>query len=159
MVKSNGVMHCPAHIHSTTGVVCAFSLNLNPGVVKMNHKRYMPVLSNTQLERLRNILSYRRPHGSKTERRFTYEHVASLPDAWEDYHGNIHVEIGVNNRVLFSCHTDTVHNTGGRQTVVYDKGWLRRKASASDCLGAKTRWLGLIRHHAMAPMKNKPAMT
>jgi len=93
-------------------------------------------LSPAQLERLRTILSYRRPHGTVTERRFTYDNVATLPGAWEDYHGNIHVEVGVNNRVLFSCHTDTVHYTGGRQTVILDRGYLRRRMRANDCLGA-----------------------
>jgi hypothetical protein len=84
------------------------------------------------------MLTYRRPHTSRTTTQFIEKYLLSIPGAFEDVHGNIHVDrTNGTSRVLWSAHTDTVHRSGGRQTVILDAdGKLRRRASATDCLGA-----------------------
>jgi hypothetical protein len=93
------------------------------------------------IEALR-MLEYRRPMGSKTETAFRDRFLLTLPNAYVDIHGNIHVTVGTGSRVLYSSHTDTVHTIGGFQTLHVDHKTsivqLSRKAKArgSNCLGA-----------------------
>lgn len=68
---------------------------------------------------LLNILTLRRPHDSTTERLFVEILYESLPGASMDDFGNVVVEVGESN-TLFSCHTDTVSRTDGRQVVLFD---------------------------------------
>jgi hypothetical protein len=82
------------------------------------------------------MLTYKRPSGSDAERDFVRRYLLPLgvkPDAA----GNLIHRIG-DAPVLWSCHTDTVHRTSGRQMVrLNGKGVisLARKAP-SNCLGA-----------------------
>ena len=93
------------------------------------------------IEALR-MLEYRRPMGSKTETAFRDRFLMTLPNAYLDVYGNIHVTVGKGSRVLFSSHTDTVHTIGGFQTLHVDHKTsivqLSRKAKTrgSNCLGA-----------------------
>jgi hypothetical protein len=84
---------------------------------------------------LGSMLRYRRPHGSHTERMFIERFIAPLasPDAF----GNYIVRIG-RAPVLWSCHTDTVHNRGGIQRIVRQGALyaLDPQEHASNCLGA-----------------------
>lgn len=89
-------------------------------------------MRNTLLE----MLSYRRPMGSATERQFRATFLHGLPGIVEDAHQNLHVAIG-DSSCLWACHTDTVHRTEGRQRIVLDSGHARVAArSHSNCLGA-----------------------
>lgn len=89
---------------------------------------------------LLDMLTYARPMGSHTERQFRDRYLLNLPGAWVDPYHNIHVQVGVPGRVLWSCHTDTAHRTQGRQRTTVDRSGVIRLAASSlgrsSCLGA-----------------------
>jgi hypothetical protein len=91
---------------------------------------------------LREMLSYRRPAGSKTERRFISRYIASLPYSHRDAFGNWHVVTDKASPILWSAHTDTVHRIGGMQSIIHwptsDMITLGndRQTRDSNCLGA-----------------------
>lgn len=89
---------------------------------------------------LLDMLTYCRPHDSPTERLFVQKYIADLSGAEQDPYGNWHVIQG-ESRILWSCHTDTVHREDGRQTLHYDapKGAVhlsKRSRKQRNCLGA-----------------------
>lgn len=91
---------------------------------------------------LGEILSYRRPAGSKTERRFIRDWLEPL-DVRRDGYGNRFKLIAQKHGQplpLWSCHTDTVHRTPGMQTTIAEtlKGnvYMGTVDVASNCLGA-----------------------
>lgn len=81
---------------------------------------------------LKQILRYKRPHGSGSECAFIHRFLDCLPGIYSDVVGNRILRIG-ESPILWSCHTDTVHKTEGLQKVFYKKNVLR---SNSNCLGA-----------------------
>lgn len=82
---------------------------------------------------LLEMLAFKRPHLSTTEEIFISTFLANLPGYFEDEFGNGIVIIGSSPNILWSCHTDTVHSSGGIQTVaVSPNGYV---TSDSDCLG------------------------
>lgn len=82
------------------------------------------------------MLRYRRPHNSKSERKFINRFLRPL-GAEEDDFGNLYLKIGDSPRVLWSAHTDSVHRTPGKQRVVLDGTKLRlATGETSNCLGA-----------------------
>lgn len=81
---------------------------------------------------LKNILRYKRPHGTTTEHAFINRFIDCLPGMTRDKVGNRILQIG-NSPIMWSCHTDTVHRTEGLQKVFYQKNMLK---SNSNCLGA-----------------------
>lgn len=86
---------------------------------------------------LLQMLTYRRPAGSTSERAFRERFLAPL-GVQPDKAGNLILRIG-DAPVLWSCHTDTVHSKPGRQNVrLSAKGQLTlaRLQFDSDCLGA-----------------------
>lgn len=99
----------------------------------------------TNIGLLLDMLTYRRPRNSASEAAFIRRFILPLAPT-RDEHGNYHVWIanpdGTPSRMLWSCHTDTVHCTDGRQTLRYDPITgiveLSRKARnrGSTCLGA-----------------------
>lgn len=80
------------------------------------------------------MLRYRRPTGSRTERTFIGEYLRPLGLS-QDKAGNLYRRIG-DSPVLWSCHTDTVHSKGGRQSVRLIDGIATTTAAGSNCLGA-----------------------
>lgn len=87
---------------------------------------------------LKSMLSYCRPHGSVTEEAFIERFIKPL-DVMADPFGNHFKVIGDNPDTLWSCHTDTVHNRGGRQKVFYNPKTdllFLGDPKASSCLGA-----------------------
>lgn len=98
----------------------------------------------SSLSTLLAMLTYRRPHDSDTLREFIGRFIQPLPNAERDPYGNWHVMVGGCEDVVWSCHTDTVHDFGGRQTLNHnpDTGIVKlsRKAKrgkfGSNCLGA-----------------------
>ena len=95
------------------------------------------MLTNLQHDTLLSMLTYCRPAGGPTEQVFRAKYILPLPGAWEDIYGNIHVQVD-DTRVLWTCHTDTVHWQDGRQRVktANDIAMQHRKAKQSNCLGA-----------------------
>ncbi len=77
-----------------------------------------------------------RPEGSETQLDFCDEFLEPAfghPDAL----GNYTVQVGVNPRLCFTAHHDTVHRTGGMQAVVVSNGVASvADAVNSSCLGA-----------------------
>jgi hypothetical protein len=105
-----------------------------------------PVATTTppsQAAELFEMLSYRRPHGSKSEARFINRFLLSITGARMDSFGNVILSIpepdGQPSTVMWCAHTDSVHRTPGRQTVVYGTDGLARVGDGqpdSNCLGA-----------------------
>ena len=92
-------------------------------------------MSQSTIELL-EMLTYRRPNRSKSEKRYIREFIA--PYCEPDQFGNYWVKIGDNPRVMFSSHTDTVHRQGGMQKIEIDSHTQTVYVSDpnSNCLGA-----------------------
>lgn len=87
------------------------------------------------LETLHEMLMWRRPAGTKSERKFIKRYIEPLGVNHDGY-GNLIKRIG-DAPVLWSCHTDTVHKEGGLQAVDYDNGMFSlTDRKQSNCLGA-----------------------
>lgn len=100
---------------------------------------------------LLDLLSVRRPAGSKSERRWIAEHIRPL-GVEQDQAGNLYKRIG-DAPILWSSHTDTVHKDGGTQllSVLNDTVHV---GSGSNCLGADNAagvWLMLEMVRADVP--------
>ena len=80
------------------------------------------------------MLRYRRPAGSKSERAFITRFIDVLPGVIRDGFGNRLVRVGEGSPILWSAHTDTVHRAEGMQKLTIDQG--RIQAVNSNCLGA-----------------------
>jgi acetylornithine deacetylase/succinyl-diaminopimelate desuccinylase-like protein len=86
---------------------------------------------------LHNMLTYRRPAGSTTEREFIHRYIRPLGTK-RDYIGNHILRIGTNPLIMFTSHTDSVHRQPGRQRIYIDKyGYIGLpQNTTSNCLGA-----------------------
>lgn len=105
----------------------------------------------TGVDALRRMLLYRRPDGCKTEKRFIKRWLEPL-GLDHDRAGNLFCKIGDSN-VLWSCHTDTVHRTGGMQNIAMKNGCivLADGEKESTCLGADdTSGVWLMREMILA---------
>ena len=80
------------------------------------------------------MLTYRRPASSKTERAFIQDFIKPLGVS-TDPAGNLIKRVG-DAPILWSCHTDTVHKTAGRQQVLFQDGIAYTADAGSNCLGA-----------------------
>lgn len=78
------------------------------------------------------MLSYMRPSGSMTERKFCEVYLAPVCD-YDDEHGNYIKIIGDRPNICFTSHYDTVHKRDGFQKVIVDGS---TATSDADCLGA-----------------------
>jgi len=83
---------------------------------------------------LYGLLTYKRPANSQSERDFINTFL-SFEGTFRDEFGNIHYSQG-ESRTLFSCHTDTVHNGVGKQTVYIDPQTGTAFGTGNDVLGA-----------------------
>lgn len=98
------------------------------------------------------MLQYRRPHGSKSERKFINRFIRPL-GCEEDDAGNYYLRIGDNPKILWSAHTDSVHRLGGKQRIAIRDNIIKlAEGEASNCLGADNAagiWIlrELIRHN------------
>lgn len=93
---------------------------------------------------LTEMLEFQRPAWSVFEEAFIDRYIRPL-DPEEDQFGNLWLDVGDNPNVLWSSHTDTVHNRSGLQLVKVRKGVARldhegHKSDPKDrrpnCLGA-----------------------
>jgi len=81
---------------------------------------------------MREMLKYKRNHGSYSEQLFIDKYLMPL-GVEIDRAGNLIKRIG-KAPVLWSSHTDTVHNNNGQQKIKFDGQFF--KAKGSSCLGA-----------------------
>jgi len=89
-----------------------------------------------KLQKLLNILTYKRPAGSKSEMDMIKRYIDVLPFVYTDGYGNRILRVGEGSTTMFSCHTDTVHKTAGRQKPMYDKTREEVFINGKECLGA-----------------------
>ncbi|RZN30498.1 hypothetical protein [Bradyrhizobium sp. Leo121] len=88
------------------------------------------------LKTLCEMLTYARPAGSRSEKKFINRFIRPL-GAKADAYGNYILKIG-DGPVCFSSHTDTVHKSGGKQRVTITTDYMMKlpMLSQSNCLGA-----------------------
>lgn len=108
---------------------------------------------------LLEMLRYKRPSGSTTEKQFIRRFV--IPSgAVPDLRGNLSLTIshpdGTPSSVAWLSHTDTVHRTEGLQRLSVRNGFVRRKSryGKGECLGADDTtgvWLMLEMIRAKVP--------
>ena len=102
-----------------------------------------PIEVVSEVETFVEMLEYKRPAGSKAEKRFIQRFIRPL-GAEPDAHGNYWVVIdrpiagggSEPSRVMWSSHTDTVHSQGGMQEVLIDSVSRNELFADSECLGA-----------------------
>jgi hypothetical protein len=86
--------------------------------------------------KLRDILTRRRPSGTKSESKFVSCYVDTIKGIQRDRFGN-RILHNANSRTIISVHTDTVHATGGRQAIeVSEHNIVSLASQHSNCLGA-----------------------
>lgn len=88
--------------------------------------------------RLIRMHSFKRPHGSKTERKFIKEYLTDVlgDKLCIDKFGNRHIRIS-DAPIMWSCHLDTVHASKGHQDIGYAGDEIGVASSdPSNCLGA-----------------------
>lgn len=78
------------------------------------------------------MLTYKRPSGGATEAAFIRRFLLPLGVQRDEY-GNHWLQIG-KAPILWSCHTDTVHGTEGKQRILYGDGIA--SVDNGECLGA-----------------------
>ena len=83
-------------------------------------------------------LSFKRPHGSESERKYIDTIILPVVKEYADEYfidgfGNIFARVG-QSRTLFTSHTDTVHNKEGTQKVIAKDGLM--SVVDGECLGA-----------------------
>jgi hypothetical protein len=115
--------------------------------------RFAPSADSQAIARLQHMLTFCRPAGSDSERKFIREFISPLKPL-VDKIGNRHIMVG-ESRVIWCAHTDTVHRKGGRQSVTRlgDKLQLCAHEKA-NCLGADDTtgvWLMLEMIRARVP--------
>lgn len=102
-------------------------------------------------EKLFEMLSFKRPGDTDWEEAFIKRYIDVIPNILVDEFGNFELTIGDDPKVLFSCHTDTVHHEksarvtreeNGRQPIRYKDGLIsldiqkiKRNDLWSNCLG------------------------
>jgi len=98
----------------------------------------MAIKSKEQFVLLENILKLKRPANSCTEREAINKYIKPT-GAIADTFGNYHLKLG-DTPIVWACHTDTVHDKGGTQSIVYgekdDCIYLDETIKKADCLGA-----------------------
>lgn len=89
------------------------------------------------LETLITMHTYRRPMGSDSEAEFRRRFILPL-GAVSDKFGNLMLTVGEEKpTILWSAHTDSVHQDGGTQKIHLDGNFIRlHQTSKSSCLGA-----------------------
>ena len=86
------------------------------------------------MKTLLEMLQYKRPSGSVTERRFCKRFLEPVfGKAYDDF-GNYVLSVGDDPTIAFTAHYDTVHAEEGMQKVVIEDGKI--SAVDSNCLGA-----------------------
>ena len=109
---------------------------------------------NTDFSELKEMLSYKRPMGSASEAEYRERFLMPL-GLEKDPFGNLYKIIGDKPTIMWSSHTDSVHNSSGRQRVDFEGGFIKlHKKSKSSCLGADDaagNWIMMHMIHASVP--------
>ncbi len=84
---------------------------------------------------LKEMLTYRRPHRSRSERKFINRFIRPV-GVEEDAFGNLIVRVGNDQRMMFACHTDTVDYISGRKKVYASPTGILSTDEFESCLGA-----------------------
>jgi hypothetical protein len=90
------------------------------------------------VDQLIEMHTYKRVAWSKSERKFIHEFIKPIKGIKFDKFGNMSVRVG-NSPIMWSSHTDTVHEKKGRQRVGFDDkeiGIASEDDSGSTCFGA-----------------------
>lgn len=89
------------------------------------------------LSKLIEMLEYRRPSFSKTEKEFVKKFIVDPnPTAVVDGFGNIIIDTCKNPTIIFSCHTDTVDSVPGFRKVCHDADINILHTNNKEILGA-----------------------
>jgi len=80
-----------------------------------------------------SMMRYTRPHLSEAEEEYIEKFIRPVCD-YTDESGNLICATVSNPRIMFSSHTDTVHNKSGKQKLITNNG--KVLTSDSTCLGA-----------------------
>ena len=90
------------------------------------------------IDQLKNMLSYKRPAGSLTEKRYIERWIETIKGIQCDSFGNYFIKIGENPKNIFTSHLDTVHYQAGYQAIqiVGDRMMLKDQTPKHTCLGA-----------------------
>lgn len=112
--------------------------------MNLTHAQRQALDDPQSLDRLHTLLAMLgscRPMGGDREYRFRAEYLHDLPGVITDPYQNLHVTLprhdGSTSRVLWSCHTDTVHWDDGDQPVTVTGRYMQLAHDAqSNCLGA-----------------------
>lgn len=70
--------------------------------------------------RLLQMLTYKRPHKSESEHDFIRRFILPYRPTADGFN-NLIIVTNPKAKTLFSCHTDTVHRSGGIQQILYDE--------------------------------------
>jgi len=109
---------------------------------------------NAMVQEIMAMHSYRRPHGSQTEKEYRDRFIVPL-GAVEDQNRNLILKIGENPKTLWSSHTDSVHRGEGPQRIILEGDIIKlHKKSKSSCLGADDaagNWLMMEMIRAQVP--------
>jgi hypothetical protein len=123
-VHATAQAEAPAVLSKATtslGAAPVVTIKQTPPAIERRHTLSIAELSSPVLRELGDMLSYKRAAYSLSEEEFLEKYVDSLPGAKMDSYGNRYVVVeGGNENIMFSCHSDTVHRSGGRQQVLYD---------------------------------------
>lgn len=90
------------------------------------------------LDDLLQMLTYRRPAGSRSLNQFTRKYIDSIPGIERDGYGN-RILACANTRTMIACHLDTVHRMAGSLAIQHMRNGLVRlhpREKVSNCLGA-----------------------
>lgn len=84
------------------------------------------------------MLEFKRPAFTVFEEAFIDRYIRVIPGIVEDEYGNLMIDVGKKPNIIWSSHTDTVHNSSGLQRVIVDKNRIARVKfpKESNCLGA-----------------------
>ena len=98
----------------------------------------MALKGKVQFELLEDILKLKRPANGCTEREAINKFIRPT-GAIADTFGNYHLKLG-EAPIVWSCHTDTVHDKNGTQAIVYGEKdqciYLDETIKKAECLGA-----------------------
>lgn len=121
---------------ATTPEVPEASATPPPTETTMDVANVKPVIPKPGMKLFFDMLSYKRPHSSPTEKEFNEHFLDSIPGMESDDFGNRFLIIGQNPTTVFTAHVDTVHAKDGRQQIVYDKTMQTVYKDDGQCLGA-----------------------
>jgi hypothetical protein len=123
-----------ARQHATMTLIARDEAKVHTGYEKVS---MAALREDASIHLLMDMMEFCRPGGGKDEEDFIDTYIKPFNPTEDNYGNNIIVVPATDEdypRILWSCHTDTVHRQGGRQSVVFTDGiaW----TSDGSCLGS-----------------------